>query len=195
MKGRKFLDCYVVAGGGSGLSGGQISPARGGTSSATSRAALAVSPLGDAVSPARSRRNFGQILFMQDDFNLVLVEPGETAGFTVRAMAPLLFTEYIVDQSDRRRVTFIVKTAFRDAIPLMDRIGTEEPPSVGSSGYAFKQLSLLRAQRAKSIFAVTVLFETAQAGALAASFLERRKVSLVQERVENLQQLLASDGR
>jgi hypothetical protein len=137
----------------------------------------------------RSQRNFGEILFVQDNYVLMIVVPGSTSGFYVRLLAPIVNVDATVDPLDKKVLRILYRSS-RDSVPSMIRVGPsaeemqrqEETATTLSGRYGF----LLKPNSQSSIWKMTIAFETTQGCALAALHIEKRRIAVTQERIDLL---------
>lgn len=204
MKGRKFLDAYNVAEQKDKSKSPNPLTAWFGISSPphSSTSSLKSPPNSTGKSSSRSNRNFGEILFLQDNASLMIVTPGATDGFFVQLITPLLHTDATVDASNKKRLKIIVRS-WRRHIPYMERLsplGTDH----GTGGARIsvtldhikdiidytiqKSPCILRPRNENYLWRMTIEFETAQSCHLACQHIERRRSALTSEKCVLLQE-------
>ena len=204
MKGRKFLDAYNVS---EILKDKSKSPnplvAWFGISSPPHTTSSPVkSPHSSGKPSSRSSRNFGEILFLQDNASLIIVTPGATDGFFVQLITPLLHTDATVDASNKKRLKIIVRS-WRRQIPCMERLSPLGSGDQGSNGARIsvtldhikdvidytiqKSPCLLRPRNENYLWRMTIEFETAQSCYLACQHIERNRSALTNEKCALLQ--------
>lgn len=213
MKGRRFLDAYFIDGARSPYknnnnesSSSSISSMFGFSSMLTSKTSSSTpdntSPsnnkrrisIGGKVSPptTKSKANFGEILFVQNNYQLLLVTP-ETIGFSVVLVAPLLLTDCIIDMRDKRQLKILVRS-WDSSVSYMTRVGPDERDSEYGedirNSITQSSLCLLKPRIQRSLWELTIAFETSQGCSLAAQHLTSKRESLSNDVKQHLMALL-----
>lgn len=153
----------------------------------------------------RSTRNFGELLFVQDDEMLLIAVPGKTKGFSIHLVVPLLHADTSVDPFDKKVLRILVRS-WRDDIPSMKLVGSAGIANNGTttsnaahdnsngnnviSQYC-KNSSLLKPCKHHSMWTMTVCFETLQGCMLASQHIERRRLSFTEEKINNCKDIFA----
>ena len=218
MKGRRFLDAYFIDGarspykGSNNESSSSISSIFGFSSQMLSKAN---SPASDIISPGTGRRrssssfgsktsptptsgkppkgNFGDILFVQNNYQLLLVSP-ETVGFSVVMVAPLLLTDGVTDIRDKRQLKILVRS-WDHSVSYMTLVGPDERDLENGEdmdrGSPIQQsICLLKPRVQRNLWELTIAFETSQGCSLAFQHLTSKKESLLNEVKQHLTNFL-----
>ena len=214
MKGRRFLDAYFID--------GARSPYKGTNNESSSSISSmfgfsqllskSTSPVSDIISPSGRRRssfgtktsptskpskgNFGEILFVQNNYQLLLVSP-ETVGFSVVMVAPLLLTDGVIDTKDKRQLKILVRSWDDHSVSYMTRVGPDERDSEFGednenirSSFTQSSICLLKPRIQRNLWELTIAFETSQGCSLAAQHLTSKRDNLLNEVKQHLITLL-----
>lgn len=219
MKGRRFLDAYFIDGARSPQKNSSSSTETSSTSISSmfgfssQMLSKTTSPASDIISPGSGRRrssfgsktsppttkppkgNFGEILFVQNNYQLLLVSP-ETVGFSVVIVAPLLLSDGVIDTRDKRQLKILVRS-WDHSVSYMTRVGAGDRDSEFGEdndnmrgSFTQSSVCLLKPRVQRNLWELTIAFETTQGCSLAVQHLTSKKESLLNEVKQHLTNLL-----